>query len=249
MTMSDSFCVYVLTFPNGKRYVGQTCQKPERRWAGGKGYSEQQPVRAAIEHFGWDNVLHEVFRDHLSHAEADDLEKLLIKTFSCDDIAFGYNILPGGVVNRFGFKNTEAQNRKIADSHKKRVKQFDRSGTLLQVFESVIDAAEYIGGAFRVISAVCNGDKKTGYGFVWRFENDEFGKFNSLPETGGVKGTPVIAFDADGRIVAKFRSSKHAAKMLNLDHGGILRCCRGKTGKYGGYIWKYDMKEGGNDDE
>jgi len=241
--MNDNFCVYVLTFPDGRRYIGQTQQKPERRWACGKGYSETQPVRAAVDHFGWENVQHDVYASKLSKAEADSLEKRLIKLMKSTDPEHGYNVLPGGVVNRSGFKNTDEQNKKISEAHKKRVKQYDRQGNLIRIHASIMDAAASVGGTFRVVSATCCGAKKTAYGFVWRFDDDAFNKFDSEPDVGGVKGTPVIAFDDIGNVVARFRSSRHAAKMLDLDHSGILRCCRGRTARYGGYIWKFDGED------
>ena len=37
----NNYCVYELIFPNGKRYIGLTGQKPELRWKYGLGYKGQ----------------------------------------------------------------------------------------------------------------------------------------------------------------------------------------------------------------
>lgn len=52
-----SYTVYMHTFPNGKRYVGITCQDVSRRWRDGKGYDEQA-VHGAILKYGWNNIQH-----------------------------------------------------------------------------------------------------------------------------------------------------------------------------------------------
>ena len=49
--MKNTWCVYCHTFPNGKRYIGITKQKPEDRWLDGMGYSAQPKVFAAIVKF------------------------------------------------------------------------------------------------------------------------------------------------------------------------------------------------------
>ena len=72
--MKNTWCVYCHTFPNGKRYIGITKQKPEDRWLDGMGYSAQPKVFAAIVKFGWDNIKHEVLADELDEDSARRIE-------------------------------------------------------------------------------------------------------------------------------------------------------------------------------
>ena len=74
MGEGKSWCVYRHTFPDGKRYIGITRQKPEDRWLDGMGYSAQPKVFAAIVKFGWKNIKHEVLEDGLNEAEARKIE-------------------------------------------------------------------------------------------------------------------------------------------------------------------------------
>lgn len=99
------YCVYMHTFPNGKRYIGQTCQKPERRWNNnGNGYlgkrkngEYKQPLIAnAIQKYGWENVQHEILFDNLTHKEANRIEQICMILFRTKDRRFGYNINEGG---------------------------------------------------------------------------------------------------------------------------------------------------------
>lgn len=90
--------IYKHTFPNGKVYFGYTSSKnPNKRWGkNGDGY-KTQPVYDAIEHFGWDNIKHEIIAKGISTVtEAKTLEKKLINEHRSNDIHFGYNFTPGG---------------------------------------------------------------------------------------------------------------------------------------------------------
>ena len=87
--------VYMHTFPNGKRYIGITCQNLERRWRGGKGY-EGQVVYDAILKYGWDNMRHEKLFDNLTKEQAEAKEVELIAAFKTMSHKCGYNVDLGG---------------------------------------------------------------------------------------------------------------------------------------------------------
>lgn len=111
--MSD-YTVYMHTFPNGKRYVGITCQDVKRRWRDGKGY-EGQAVYGAILKCGWNNVKHEVLFEGLTKEQAEEEEKALIKRYDTTSHANGYNVELGG--NATG-KVSDESKRKNSESHK-----------------------------------------------------------------------------------------------------------------------------------
>ena len=62
--------VYVHTAPNGKRYVGITRQKLNRRWRYGEGYKRCVYFYKAIKKYGWDNITHQVLVDGLTKSQA-----------------------------------------------------------------------------------------------------------------------------------------------------------------------------------
>lgn len=92
--------VYVYTFPNGKKYVGQTIFSIEKR-AGenGKNYQGSPILYRAIQKYGWDNIKKESF-SCASKEDMDALEIELIKKYKTQDRNYGYNILPGGNSHR-----------------------------------------------------------------------------------------------------------------------------------------------------
>lgn len=106
--MADQYVVYLHTFPNGKHYVGITCQDVNRRWRDGKGY-EGQPVFDAILKYGWDNIKREILMSHLSKEEAEDAEAFYILKFDSLSHANGYNIETGGNCTKRLSEETKAK--------------------------------------------------------------------------------------------------------------------------------------------
>ena len=94
--MEKKWCVYVHIAPNGKKYVGITGQKPEKRWRHGYGYNHNKHFKSAIEKYGWDNFQHIILFDNLKEAEAERLETLIIALFRTHNYNFGYNKTFGG---------------------------------------------------------------------------------------------------------------------------------------------------------
>ena len=91
--MEYGYSVYEHIFPNGKRYIGISKQA-EKRWRNGDGYHAQTKVYKAIQHYGWDNVKHNIIVDGVTKEQAETLEKYLISAL--DTIRNGYNITTGG---------------------------------------------------------------------------------------------------------------------------------------------------------
>ena len=92
---NHNYCVYChLNKINGKRYIGQTCQKPEIRFC--KGYEHNNHFQNAINKYGWDNFEHYIIQDGLTKEEADLLEDLNIRAYNTIDRNYGYNFKYGG---------------------------------------------------------------------------------------------------------------------------------------------------------
>jgi len=104
--------VYIYTFPNGKRYIGQTIQTLNERASKGCGYQHSPLVYNAIQKYGWDNILKEII-ECSSREEMDNLEKELIKKYNTTNKNFGYNLESGGNKNK---KLSEETKKKISES-------------------------------------------------------------------------------------------------------------------------------------
>lgn len=87
--------VYIYTFPNGKRYVGQTTRPLEVRANKGEGYINSPAVYNAIKKYGWDNLIVETFLC-ASKKEMNELEQYYIRLYKTTDNKYGYNLTIGG---------------------------------------------------------------------------------------------------------------------------------------------------------
>lgn len=94
--MRTDYCVYKHTAPNGKVYIGITCQKPSARWSGGEGYKRNPLFYRAIQKYGWVNFKHEILFDGLTKEAACDMEIALIKSHDSTNPQKGYNNSTGG---------------------------------------------------------------------------------------------------------------------------------------------------------
>lgn len=86
----DEYKIYCLTFPNGKKYVGQTKQKCSERWCS-HSYINNKEMSEAIEMFGWANISKEVLEIVNTREEAIDREAYYISLYHATDSEYGYN--------------------------------------------------------------------------------------------------------------------------------------------------------------
>lgn len=96
-----NYTVYMLTFPNGKRYIGLTAQKPEVRWNNGNGYKGQY-VYKAIEKYGWGNIEKQIVSKNITADEAMEMEMRLIMKYKTTLSKHGYNRDVGGSLGHHG---------------------------------------------------------------------------------------------------------------------------------------------------
>ena len=83
---TDTYCVYIHYFPNGKYYVGIS-RSLQTRWNhDGKAYRENKKMYEAIQKYGWKNVRHRVICANLTKEEAFAIEKTLIRLYGFDKL-------------------------------------------------------------------------------------------------------------------------------------------------------------------
>lgn len=190
---NGNFCVYIHTNKiNGKRYVGQTCCKPNVRWRNGFGYRDSPHFFNAIQKYGWDSFDHEIIASNLTKEEANNFEILLIKKLKTKNPDHGYNLTCGGDGNvgfvqsaetkqkisnalkgqRLGIPSgmtgktqTQEARKKIADAKNRKV----LCVTTGVIYPSLKSAEKDTGVKYYSISAVCSKRRKTAGGFHWEY--------------------------------------------------------------------------------
>lgn len=82
---------------NGKLYIGQTSQVPEKRWGKeGAGYKTSTKFYHAIQKYGWENFEHLILFTELSEDDANKIEESLISLLHTTEDEYGYNLNSGG---------------------------------------------------------------------------------------------------------------------------------------------------------
>lgn len=190
--MDKKWCVYVHTSPSGKKYVGITSQKPEKRWKGGSGYQHNIHFSNAIKKYGWDSFKHDIVASNLTRQEAENFEIFLIDKLKSNNRNFGYNVASGGGTlgvsrcgeesSMYGKHHTDETRKKMSDLKKEYYKklgyknfrpiyQFGLDGTFLKEFHSVKEACEELGFSASVVSRSCSRETNTAYGFIWVYKD------------------------------------------------------------------------------
>ena len=191
----DNYIVYKHTNKtNGKVYIGMTCQRIEARWKGGSGYCNQHFSRA-IKKYGWDGFSHEIIAQNLSKEDACELERILIKSYNATEPEYGYNQALGGdgggmykrhhsesakkKISKARKENgfTEEHKRHISESKRgvkhhlaKKVYQYTKDGKFIKEWDYMSLAAEELNINKANIGEVCNGNRRTAGGYIWKYE-------------------------------------------------------------------------------
>lgn len=58
---------------------------------------------------------------------------------------------------------------RLHKNNQKRIEQFDISGTYIKTFDSLVEAAKSVNGKYQSLYRVCEGKRKTAYGFKWKW--------------------------------------------------------------------------------
>lgn len=147
---NKKYLVYMHTCPNGKVYIGITCETLAQRCKRGKGYRQNQAFWKAIQKYNWDNIKHEILYDGLTKNEAERKEIELIAEYQSNKKEYGYNVASGGGVN-CGFHLNETTKQKISKANSGTNngmygKRFKQSQEALDKFRAYVKTRDYSNG-------------------------------------------------------------------------------------------------------
>lgn len=208
------YCLYIHTnLVNGKKYVGITSQKVEKRWENGHGYNENLRFGRAIKKYGWDAFEHRVLLKDLCKSEAECMERYFISILNTQDSRYGYNMTSGGD----GVRDVTISKE---------------SRTLMSIAKRGCNHPNYgkeLPESTRAkISAALAGNKNS-CGAKRSAETRE--------KMSRSKFKPVIMID--GNTFTTFLSAKEAEQKTGISRKNISMCCKGIRKHAGGYAWKF----------
>lgn len=210
--------VYIYTFPNGKKYVGQTIHTINERAKQGEGYINSPAVYNAIKKYGWNNLIIEIFPCQ-SKEEMNNLERYYIDLYNTTNPQYGYNLTIGGE----GYT------------------QYDRN-KIIKLWEEglgIADIAEQIGSIGETVRKILIAENLYNQEEVHKRRDkrlsitsgEKLKQYYSIPENhqqriqNGLKGAkarskPVVVYKDKEctQLVGIYDSGRQCAKALNIDH-------------------------------
>lgn len=256
---NGNYCVYIhINKINRKKYVGQTCQKPEKRWNSGKGYKDNQYFWRSIQKYGWDGFEHEIVASNLTKEEADNFEKLLIKKLDTINQNKGYNLQDGGShgkpseLSRENIRKAAQKRNENEEWHRKQ----SESHIGLQTGENNgmygKKHSEDSKQKMREASLGRHPSEET----LAKMQKSHLGEKNAMfgkhhtEETkskisdinkgvNNAKARMVNQYSLDSMFIKTWNTMKEAGDVLGIPPQNISRCCRTCKGTAGGFIWRY----------
>ena len=210
--------VYIYTFPNGKKYVGQTAQTLEMRAKQGEGYVNSPAVYNAIKKYGWSSLVIETFPCS-SKQEMNDLERYYIKLYNTTNSQYGYNLTIGGEgvprLNRTLICNLWNKGLTIGEIADE-MKCATTSVVNILQSENLYDKLEVKKRTSRKLSETSGEKLKQYYSIP---ENHQKRIQNGL-KGAKTRSKPVVVYKDKERtqLIGIFESGRQCAKALNIDH-------------------------------
>ena len=245
MNMERKWLVYCHTNKiNGKKYIGITCQKPERRWQNGYGYKTKYFYNA-IQKYGWDNFEHEILRENLSFDDAKQLEiKYIAELHTCiyDSECNGYNATFGGD-GCLGYKHSEEtklkfKNRVMSEETKRKisktVSKTNKGRVVSEETKKKISKSE----TGKIVSDETR--KKISDAQKGRKLSDEWKQNISKHHLENPRYNCECIFQIDketNEIIQMYPSISEAKRQTNINN--ISACLNGRQKTAGGFKWKY----------
>lgn len=246
--------IYLITNKiNNKQYIGQTRQKLKYRW--------NQHIRTINRDDKFYMILHRAMYKYgvenfdfkeLELVYANNEEELYNKLNQkeIDYIAQYDTLKPNGYNMTTGGNN-------VSLACCKPVKAYNYKGELIECFDSIVDAANFLcNGVADNISLCCNGKRKHVKGIIWRWIDDNFDKYlltksdiiNIRLKLGEIT---IDQYSFDGNLINKFSSLPEIKRYFKkngktIHTADIHKCCNGKIKYAYNYIWRYSFDKFGS---
>lgn len=224
---------------NNKIYIGQTRRTIDIRW--------RQHLLAINSERDGNTILYRAMRRY----GVDKFHIQLIQEYACDSqdgliqilneneikyIAAYNSVTPNGYNMQLGGKSP-------TESLKCPVDKYYTDGTYICTYKSISDAIAdlNIKATISHISECCAGNLYTAYGFVWRYQNEPFDKYDKRDK----RTRTVDVYQKDGTFIGTFLTVKEAMLTLLGNYSSaksshISACCRGKRNNAYGYVWRFN---------
>lgn len=164
----------------------------------------------------------------MSETQKQKLSKITKKRFESVELRLSMSLVTTKRMKLDKYRNQFA----------KKVSKYDLNGSFITSYVSVSNAAKSVKGTQNKIGLVCSGKRLSAYGFVWRYSNDPFNKFNSESKCRPVK-RPINCYNLKGKLKASYTSATEVQRLTGIPRTEIRRACNGVYKTLRKSIWKY----------
>lgn len=126
---------------------------------------------------------------------------------------------------------TENVNNPLTIIHSsKPIKQFDKKGNFIKIWDCAIDAANELNIDRANINHCCNHkpNHKTAGGFIWRYENDN-SEINTYTDNS------IVQLDLNNNLIEIFKTAVLASTKTGISTCSISNCCNHKINDVKGF--------------
>ena len=118
----------------------------------------------------------------------------------------------------------------------KPVNQYTINGEYIASYDSIKNAASMLGKTSPTIIACCKGKLKTAFGYVWRYKDDSFEKFDYVLSF----KQKVNQYSPNDIFIKTYNSASEAIIYINAKYDSLIhKCCQKSQSTYKGYKWFY----------
>jgi group I intron endonuclease len=142
----------------------------------------------------------------------------------------------GGFIFKYSEDKDLSKNLRKSNTVKKEVIQYDLNGNFVKKWESIYSISRELKIRPFQIREVCNGNRKTAKGFIWKYPGDTDLSKNLKSKK---SEKPILQYDLQGNLIKEWVSIKQASKELKLHHSTIVYACKGRLKTAGGFIFKF----------
>ena len=247
LSESKKYCIYLhINKINGKKYIGQTCQKPKYRQNHGRGYIKNKDFQEDIKIYGQDKGFeHIIIEENLLEKDIDNREQYQIAYY--DSYKNGYNQNEGGhcphhysqkAISHFKELSKNFQNSEKGKKTKEKV-----SASLKNFYQTPEGLA-----LRKRFSEERTGKKHQFYGknhsqeAKRKISESRKGELNPNQNKKGIKNhlsIPVYCIETN----TFYGSGQEAKRLTGIDASSISKCCKGKVKRAGGKTQRYATEE------
>lgn len=145
----------------------------------------------------------------------------------------GKNKTSGGFVWRYStdsFDKYSCNNEVIRS-----VIQYDMDGNVIAEYNSIAHAERVTKN--KGIKNCITGQHKTSGGFIWRYKDDPFDKYDLEYKP---KGKIIKQYSLGGTYIKTYSTCEQASYETGINAGHISDVCSGKRLSCGGFVWRYE---------